>query len=225
MFFNPLTFLFMILFFFVVIFFFALVQINIIALAFAKIGVPSHYIFTALFASLFGSLVNIPVKKIPQEIMADETRVSFFGFRHVVPLRRRQETVIAVNVGGAVVPIILSLYLLFKTDVWGSALIATSIMTIVTFRVAKPVRGLGIALPAFVPGVVAALIAVTIAYDYAPVVAYIAGTMGTLIGADLLNLKKIRGLGAPVASIGGAGTFDGIFLNGILAVLLAALVA
>ena len=45
--------------------------------------------------------------------------------------------------------------------------------------------------------------------------------MGTLIGADLLNLDKISGLGAPVASIGGAGTFDGIFLTGILAVLLA----
>ena len=30
-------------------------------------------------------------------------------------------------------------------------------------------------------------------------------------------------LGAPVASIGGAGTFDGIFLTGILAVLLAGL--
>jgi uncharacterized membrane protein len=47
--------------------------------------------------------------------------------------------------------------------------------------------------------------------------------MGTLIGADLTNLDKIRGLGAPVASIGGAGTFDGIFLTGILAVLLASI--
>src|SRR5437773_1132936 len=44
---------------------------------------------------------------------------------------------------------------------------------------------------------------------------------GTLIGADLLNLGQIQGLGAPVASIGGAGTFDGIFITGILAVLLA----
>jgi len=40
---------------------------------------------------------------------------------------------------------------------------------------------------------------------------------------DLLNLGKIRGLGASVASIGGAGTFDGIFLTGIFAVLLAIL--
>jgi uncharacterized membrane protein len=30
----------------------------------------------------------------------------------------------------------------------------------------------------------------------------------------------VQGLGAPVASIGGAGTFDGIFLTGVLAVLL-----
>jgi uncharacterized membrane protein len=48
--------------------------------------------------------------------------------------------------------------------------------------------------------------------------------MGTLIGADLTNLDKVRGLGAPVASIGGAGTFDGIFLTGIVAVLLAGFV-
>ena len=60
--------------------------------------------------------------------------------------------------------------------------------------------------------------------DSAPL-AYIAGSLGTLIGADLTNLDKVRGLGAPIASIGGAGTFDGIFLTGILAVLLAGLYA
>jgi uncharacterized membrane protein len=52
-------------------------------------------------------------------------------------------------------------------------------------------------------------------------VAYVSGTLGTLIGADLLNLGRIQGLGAPVVSIGGAGTFDGIFLTGVVAVLLA----
>jgi uncharacterized membrane protein len=45
--------------------------------------------------------------------------------------------------------------------------------------------------------------------------------MGTLLGADILHFGDIQGLGAPVASIGGAGTFDGIFVTGILAVLLA----
>ena len=55
----------------------------------------------------------------------------------------------------------------------------------------------------------------------APALAYIGGTLGTLIGADVLNLPYIQGLGAPVASIGGAGTFDSVFLTGILAALLA----
>jgi uncharacterized membrane protein len=44
-----------------------------------------------------------------------------------------------------------------------------------------------------------------------------------LIGADLLNLRKLQGLGAPIVSIGGAGTFDGIFVTGLMAVLLAGL--
>jgi uncharacterized membrane protein len=52
------------------------------------------------------------------------------------------------------------------------------------------------------------------------VTAYVGGVLGTLIGADLLNLGKIRNLGAPIASIGGAGTFDGIFLSGFIALLL-----
>ena len=56
---------------------------------------------------------------------------------------------------------------------------------------------------------------------FAGPLAYVSGSLGTLIGADLLNLDKLHGLGAPIASIGGAGTFDGIFVTGILAVLLA----
>ncbi len=75
----------------------------------------------------------------------------------------------------------------------------------------------------FVPALVATGVAFLLSWKSAAPLAYIAGSLGTLIGADLLNLGKIEGLGAPVASIGGAGTFDGIFLTGILAVLLAAI--
>ncbi|MDR9481040.1 MAG: DUF1614 domain-containing protein, partial [Spiribacter sp.] len=42
-----------------------------------------------------------------------------------------------------------------------------------------------------------------------------------LLGADLMRLGNVRGLGSPIASIGGAGTFDGVFITGIVAVLLA----
>ena len=96
-------------------------------------------------------------------------------------------------------------------------------MTGLCYKIARPVPGLGIALPPLIPPIAAAVIAVVIAYPHAPVVAYFSGTVGTLLGADILKLKKISQLGAPVASIGGAGTFDGIFLTGILSVMLSAL--
>jgi uncharacterized membrane protein len=99
--------------------------------------------------------------------------------------------------------------------------IGVFLMTVFIHLIAQPVKGLGIAVPALIPPVMAAAIALIISPQQAPMIAYISGTLGSLIGADLLNLKKIPDLGAPVASIGGAGTFDGIFLTGIISVLLA----
>ncbi len=220
MFFNPLTFFFMIVFFLIALFIFILIQVDLIALAFAKIGIPNHYIFTALFAILLGSFINIPLKRFPQDTLTSEREVNFFGFRQVIPPGRQKETVLAVNLGGAVIPCILSIYLLFHIAVWIRALGAIALMSLISFLLAKPIKGVGIGMPAFIPPIFAALLGVFFDYNNAPSLAYISGTLGTLIGADIMNIQKIKNLGAPVASIGGAGTFDGIFLNGIMAVLL-----
>jgi uncharacterized membrane protein len=115
---------------------------------------------------------------------------------------------------------VLSIYLLFKNRLYVRGLIGAAIVAFIVHLLARPVRGLGISVPVFVPPLVAAGVALILAWDRAPAMAYISGCLGTLIGADLLNLDKIQGLGAPVASIGGAGTFDGVFLTGILGVLL-----
>ena len=45
--------------------------------------------------------------------------------------------------------------------------------------------------------------------------------MGVLLGADVIRLRQTLRLGAPMMSIGGDGTRDGIFVTGIVAVLLA----
>lgn len=224
MFFNPLAFLIMIIFFFVIILFFTMVQINLVTLAFVKIGIPPQYVFSALFACLAGSLINIPLKKIPQQGMSEERRVSFLGSRYVIPTPKSNMTILAVNVGGAIIPTLISIYLTVTTGLYLKAAAATLFMTVVAYRLAKPIPGVGIAMPFFVPPLLAAFFSVIISYNHAPVIAYVSGTLGTLIGADILNLKKITNLGAPVASIGGAGTFDGIFLAGILAVLLSTLI-
>lgn len=222
MFYNPIAVLFVILFFFSLLFLFIFVQINLIAVAFAEIGIPSQYVFGALFATLLGSVVNIPIKRIPQERMHEGREVFYMGIRYRIPLSKRNETILAINLGGAVIPGLICLYLLLKTGLWVKAGIAVAAMALITYRLARPVRGVGIALPAFAPPILAALVGIVLADSSAPVIAYIAGTMGTLIGADILHMNKIARLGAPVASIGGAGTWDGIFLNGILAVILAA---
>jgi uncharacterized membrane protein len=175
-----------------------------------------------LFASLLGSFFNIPIAELrPEEVMSNRV-IDFFGMRYEVPLVSDwQGTIIAINVGGAVIPTLMSLYLLFKYQLWVKGLVATAIVALVVHWMASPVHGLGIAVPVFVPVIATAIVAMVMSRQYAAPIAYIGGSLGTLIGADITNLDKVRGLGAPVASIGGAGTFDGVFLTGILAVLLA----
>lgn len=200
----------------------ALIEIGILEYAYEKMGIHPRYVFTVHVISLLGSYVNIPIAELPAERVLSNQVITFFGIRHVVPLVQEwPRTVIAVNVGGAVIPTFLSLYLVVKNGLYGRSLLAVAIVAAIVHWMAYPVRGVGIAVPIFIPPVVAAGVALLLARRSAPALAYIAGSLGTLIGADLLNLGRIQGLGAPVASIGGAGTFDGIFVTGILAVLLA----
>ncbi len=201
-----------------------LIEVNVLEYAYQKIGINRRYVFTILLLSLLGSYVNIPVYQLPPEAVRSGGTAFFFGVPYVIPMVTEWPgTVIAVNLGGAVIPTILSIYLIAKNQLFVHGLLGTAIVAAIVHHLAYPVPGVGIALPTFTPPVVATGVALVLTRRYAPAMAYISGTLGTLIGADLLNLGKIQGLGAPVASIGGAGTFDGIFVTGILAVLLAGL--
>lgn len=220
--FFPLALPFFLILFFLVILVIGLIEIGILEYAYEKIGIHRRYVFTVLVLSLLGSYINIPVAELPAEHVLSNQVVTFFGVRHIVPLVEQwPRTVIAVNVGGALIPTLLSFYLVVRNRIYGRSFLAVAIVAAIVHWMAYPVRGVGIAVPIFVPPVVAAAAALLLARQSAPALAYIGGSLGTLIGADLLNLGKIHGLGAPIASIGGAGTFDGIFVTGILAVLLA----
>lgn len=223
MFFPPFLFFILFIFVFLLFFVFALVQFGLFTLAFARLGIPPEHLFSLLFLSIVGSMINIPIRKIPIESEPEEwEQISFFGMRFRPPSwSGRREMILAVNVGGAVIPTCLSIYLLAHAENPFRMLIALAVVTYIVYKVARPVPGMGIATPVFIPPIAAAVAALLINNAWAPATAYVAGTLGTLIGADILHLDKLRDLNAPVASIGGAGTFDGIFLTGILAVLLA----
>ena len=203
-----------------------LIQLRILRYAYMRLGVGPGIALLLLFGSLIGSYFNIPVTVLSGTPVRSGEVVDFFGMRYVVPVVVRWPgTVLAVNVGGAVIPTLMSAYLVMRYQLWFKAALAVIAIAFIIHTMATPVRGIGIAVPVFAPVIVTAILAFMLSREYAPPLAYIGGSMGTLIGADLLNLDKISGLGAPVASIGGAGTFDGIFLTGILAVLLAGIAA
>jgi uncharacterized membrane protein len=207
---------------------FPLFLANAIVTALAKLGLsPSMSIVVAI--SIFaGGLINIPVRRIPRDVLVETYPFGLFGLGRFFPrmMRRRTYTVIAVNLGGCVIPCMLVVYELIRLAGSGSAAILTtavaaSINVAVCYRLARPVPNVGIALPALVPALVAAACGLLLLNEHAPLVAFTAGVLGPLVGADLMHLRDIEELSTGVASIGGAGTFDGIVLSGLIATLLA----
>jgi uncharacterized membrane protein len=203
-----------------------LLQIALLGRAYSALGLNPVVATLVLLASLLGSSINLRLLHLPEEQVVSREVVELLGVPFLAPVVVDWPgTILAINVGGAVIPILLSFYLLMRYELWGSAALATGVVAFVVHWLATPVPGVGISVPTLAPPLLAAGVALLLSRRFAAPLAYIGGSLGVLIGADLLNLGLLRSLGAPVASIGGAGTFDGIFLTGVIAVLLASLVA
>ncbi len=201
---------------------------NVMAAALGKLGLSPALSLVLVLAIFAGGLVNIPVKKIPRVLSSDPAAPGLYGFARFFPgfFRESPYTVVAVNVGGCVIPCLIAAHELIRIAArgpaaLGAALLAVGVTAAVCWRLARPIPNVGIALPALVPAIVSAAGALVLARDFAPPVAFTAGVLGTLIGADLLHLRHVGRIGAGMASIGGAGTFDGIVLSGLVATLLA----
>ena len=199
--------------------FLGLLYFNAITLSFERLGLSSESAMLVFAASLIGGWINIPISRRPILVQPGTRAGGLLGYFFYYP-PRVQEQVLAINVGGAVIPVLFSLYLLPRAPLIPT-LLTLLVVTAVCKAIARPMPGVGITMPAFVPPLVAVAAALTFAGrgEAAPA-AYIGGTLGTLIGADLLNLPAIRRMPAQLASIGGAGVFDGVFLVGVLAALL-----
>jgi uncharacterized membrane protein len=200
-----------------------LVQYGLVRIAFEKLGLSAHSAYLLLVSSLIGSMVNLPLFRLrvdpqpPAELPPDEP--AFPGF----PLwNLNNRVLIVMNVGGGLIPIAFCIYLIRFSEI---ALLpvfqAVFFVTLVSYFASRPIKGLGIGMPILVAPLCAALIAIVLDPEMSAPLAYIGGTFGVLIGADLLRLKDIRKMHSPIAAIGGAGTFDGVFITGIVAVLLA----
>lgn len=197
------------------------VQVGALTLAFDKLGLSPNSATLLLSVSLLGSLINLPLFSVKAEGPPPPMPQPFRSLLRLPPMEFTGKTVVAVNVGGCLVPLGFSAYLLQHTllSLW-SVIWTVALVSMVCRLASRPVPGVGIGIPIFVAPLVAAMISLIIDPQYSAPLAYISGTLGVLIGADISRINDIRKMGAPFASIGGAGTFDGTFLSGIVAVLL-----
>lgn len=205
---------------------FILGYFHIVTIGFEKLGFSPEVTILILLAILIGSSINIPLgrqKLVRVDYNPPTTLSYFFGPLFRQPRIKAQG--LALNLGGAVIPVLISFYFLYLG--WrqgfslGPVLIATILMIIISKFLARIIPGRGIALPFFIPPLFAVLFALILAPGFAAPCAFISGVLGTLIGADLLNLRKVQKISPGFLSIGGAGVFDGIFLVGMVSALLA----
>ncbi|MDX8407146.1 MAG: DUF1614 domain-containing protein [Mariprofundaceae bacterium] len=218
--FNPLHLLaFVLLLAFLLLF----IQLGLVAIAFDKLGLTTSQGMLLLFASLLGSGINMPLFSIraekPEPDIKTDNPMSLLRMP-VLPFTGH--TAITVNVGGCLVPLVFSASLMHRfAFALPELLLAIGLVTAVCYFTSRAIPGIGVGMPPLIAPLAAAIVAISVNHELAAPLAYICGTLGVLIGADLLRLRDVAKLGAPIASIGGAGTFDGIFLTGIIAVLLA----
>lgn len=206
----------------------AVIFLFVTGVAFERTGFTRVEFFVILAVALLGSYVDIPVWRLRNTrptVVVREVRAFWITYRVPQYALAQFTTTIAVNVGGALVPVAVTLILLDEhPGVWEGAAVATALTAVAVHLVSRHVEGVGIVCPTLLPPLAAVLFALPFAGGYLAVTAYIAGTLGTLVGADLSNIWKLSSGGTHVASIGGAGKFDGIFLTGIVAVLFASVV-
>ena len=199
------------------------IQMEIISIAFQKLGLSPRGALLLMLCALLGSGINIPLGTVAGKPAAalppENPGWSRFRFPIMPPPGRM---IIAVNLGGCVIPVGITLHLLVQQLVEPfDLLLSVPVISAACYLFSRPVSGVGIAMPVMLAPLVTAMTALALAPENAAPLAFASGVLGVLVGADLLRLPDIRSMGVPIAAIGGAGTFDGVFLTGIIAVLLA----
>lgn len=189
------------------------------------------FAFEISFLSLLLSPVNFVIKEVKRRAIAPRYDVVYvFGIPFYVPRLDIEyfTTQVAINFGGALIPLMLSISLLFLLYKYLLLIFINIILLIIVSKYfSKVIEGIGVVMHPFIPPLFSVLFSYLLFFkmpELIPVSAYISSVLGTLIGADLLNLRKIIDASPQIVSIGGMGSFDGIFLSGLFSVLLGELV-
>lgn len=202
--------------------------IDVMFIALMKLAINPLIAPFIILSIFLGSLINIPIHREISSAPMPRIPFGILGLDQYWPriVKPRHEKIIAMNVGGFIIPILLvayecSLLVRYHSDLLVELCFCIVCNVVLCNIAARPVEGVGIVIPTFVPGVFAALSALAIVPEMAPPIAFCAGVLGPIIGADFMYLGQLRKTQVGMLSIGGAGTFDGIVISGLIAVILA----
>ncbi|MFA4848602.1 MAG: DUF1614 domain-containing protein [Methanoregula sp.] len=208
-----------------------LLLLGVIGAAFTKLGFSWISAIAVVLLMLFGSYVNIPVYTIKRDMVrVSPDTTSGYGANSPWSPAPVWNTIISINLGGAILPICISLYLLYQAVlITGASLLVPvgagiALVALITFVSTRPVPGVGLRVPLIIPALTALLMGVLLfggAGIPATVLAFVSGTIGILLGGNLAHLHRIKDLDVADVSIGGAGTFGAIFICCILPALIA----
>jgi len=74
-----------------------------------------------LFGSLIGSYVNIPWAELPKQRIMSGREITYFGMHYVVPVVVTARNRDSGQCRGALIPGLMSIYLLVKNRLWARA--------------------------------------------------------------------------------------------------------
>src|SRR5204862_374313 len=171
-----------------------LAVLRVLQFAYSQLGIAPRYFFTWLFLSLAGSYVNLPIMRFAPEQMTRLGEVPFYGVPYVIPtVETWPGTILAVNVGGAIIPVLLSLVLIVKNNLYKNAIWGVLVVSLACYLLAEPVPGLGIAIPVFYPPVIGtALKHPHITTDFSEALIELITGVHTELAACLEEMKRIH---------------------------------
>ncbi|MGC8607242.1 MAG: DUF1614 domain-containing protein [Vulcanisaeta sp.] len=200
-------------------------------LVLVSIGIQPLLALTLTLGSLLTSYINVVIAEITYYVPFNPFIDLMKLFPMPLVIQRIDKLFLEVNIGGAIIPVVTSVYLISTYLVGDMAIlmafiISLVISSIVIWQSARLIPGIGIALPTALPVLLTLILTLisTVLFHANPLAfSYSLGSLSTLIGADLLNIKKVIRTMRGYVSIGGAGVFDGIYITGLMSLILASL--
>jgi uncharacterized membrane protein len=213
-----------------IIFVIPLLILGIIGAAFARLGFSWITALAVILLMLLGSGVNLPIYKIKRDtIRLSEINSNVFDIGEQSG-SHAWETIVSLNLGGAIFPLAISTYLIYRAGmIVGSQLVISVCagviaVSVITFVATRSFPRVGLRVPLLMPALTALLVSILLNGGVgltAAVPAFVSGVVGTLLGGNIAHLLKVRDLDIDEISIGGGGTFAAIFICCILPTLIA----